>query len=310
MESPKVSIIMNCLDGEVYLRPALESVFEQTYDDWEIIFWDNASTDKSTDIAESYGERVRCFKSSVTHSLGKARNLAIKEARGDFIAFLDCDDIWLPHKLEKQMSLFERDSEVALVFSDMFVYDGKNNVYQFLRGYKPPRGKVFRELFVNYFIGMVAVVIRKSALENLEWFDDRFENVEDMDLFLRISYSFKLDYVDEPLVKWRLHEQSRTFQQFSLFATEWELLLEKLINLDPNFKQEYSEEIVRYVSKTMQLKVMGEWLNRRPTQARELLKDSGFGKILRFSLFFITFLPPSIFFSLNKLRFRVRGLMG
>ena len=87
MEHPKVSIIMNCLNGEEYLRQALDSVFGQTYDDWEIIFWDNASTDKSAAIASSYGERVRYFKSSVTHPLGKARNLAIKEAMGDFIAF-------------------------------------------------------------------------------------------------------------------------------------------------------------------------------------------------------------------------------
>lgn len=310
MEHPKVSVIMNCLDGEDYLKPALESVFGQTYDDWEIIFWDNASTDKSFDIAHSFGDRVHCFKSPVTYSLGKARNLAIKEARGAFIAFLDCDDIWLPSKLEKQMTLFEKDSEVALVFSDMFIFDGKKDIYQFLGGNKPPRGRVFRELLVNYFIGMVAVVIRRSALEDIEWFDDRFENVEDMDLFLRIAYSFKLDYVDEPLVKWRLHDQSRTFKQFSLFAAEWKLLLEKLIRLYPNFNEEYPEEINLYVSKTTKLKVLGEWLNHRQESARSIIANAGFGKLSSIGYYCLTFLPPSVFYPLNKFRYILRGILN
>ena len=86
--SPLVSIIMNCLNGERYLRQAIDSVFNQTYTEWEIIFWDNVSTDKSAEIAKSYGERVRYFKSTKTYPLGKARNLAIEKAQGDFIAFL------------------------------------------------------------------------------------------------------------------------------------------------------------------------------------------------------------------------------
>ena len=103
MAYPKVSIIMNCLNGEQYLKQAMDSVFKQTYDDWEAIFFDNTSTDNSAAIAKSYGERVRYFKSQTTYPLGKARNLAINETKGEFIAFLDCDDIWLPQKLEKQV---------------------------------------------------------------------------------------------------------------------------------------------------------------------------------------------------------------
>ena len=103
MSSPKVSIIINCFNGERYLAEAMDSVFCQTYEDWEIIFWDNASTDNCAEIAKSYGERIRYFKSSSIYPLGKARNLAIENARGDFMAFLDCDDLWFPQKLEKQM---------------------------------------------------------------------------------------------------------------------------------------------------------------------------------------------------------------
>ena len=310
MAHPKVSIIMNCLNGEQYLKQALDSVFEQTYDDWEVIFWDNASTDGSAVIAKSYGERVRYFKSSVTHLLGKARNLAIKEATGDFIAFLDCDDIWFPWKLEKQMPLFKKDPQVGLVFSDMVVFDNDRDIYQCLGKNKPPRGMVFRELLVNYFIGILSVVIRKPVLEDVEWFDERFENIEDMDLFLRIAYLFKLDYVDEPLVKWRLHDKSATFRQFGLFANEWDLLLEKLTGLYPGFKENYAKEIRGYVSKTTQLRVLGEWLNHRPINARKLLNTADLGKISRLGYLALTFFPPSIFFPLNKLRYRIRSFIS
>ena len=103
---PLVSIIMNCWNCEKYLREALDSVYAQTYPHWEIIFWDNASTDQSGEMARSYDHRLRYFKGEVTIPLGAARNKALEQAKGEFIAFLDCDDAWLPEKLEKQIPLF------------------------------------------------------------------------------------------------------------------------------------------------------------------------------------------------------------
>ncbi|MDC1153503.1 glycosyltransferase [Nitrospinaceae bacterium] len=310
MNKPRVSVIMNCLNGEKYLREAIESAYAQTYKNWEIIFWDNASTDKSAEIAKSFDEKIRYFRSDENYCLGKARNLALAQAKGEFIAFLDCDDTWLPEKLEKQIPCFENNPEVALVFSDMMIFDGSRDIYQYLGKHKPPRGNVFRELLVNYFIGIVSVVIRKSAVKDIGWFDERFELIEDMDLFLRIAYLFKLDYVDEPLVKWRLHEKSTTFKKYGLFADEWDLLLEKLIGLYPDFKENYAKEIRGYASKTTQLRVLGEWLNHRPINARKLLNNTDLGKISRFGYLVLTFFPTSIFFPLYKLRYRIRSFVS
>ena len=97
-EEPLVSIIMNCYNSDRFLNEAIDSVYSQTYQNWEIIFWDNASTDTSAIIAKSYDERVKYHFESKTTSLGKARNLAVKKASGKYIAFLDCDDLWLPQK--------------------------------------------------------------------------------------------------------------------------------------------------------------------------------------------------------------------
>jgi hypothetical protein len=154
------------------------------------------------------------------------------------------------------------------------------------------------------------VVIRKSAVKDMGWFDERFENIEDMDLFLRIAYLFKLDYVDEPLVKWRLHQKSKTFTKYGLFADEWDLLLEKLIGLYPDFKENYAKEIRGYASKATQLRVLGEWLNHRPINARKLLNTADLGKISRFGYLVLTFFPTSIFFPLCKLRYRIRSFVS
>ena len=102
-KQPLVSIIMNCFNGEQYIKEAINSVYAQTYSNWEIIFWDNASSDNSNEIAASYDAKIKLFKSEETASLGEARSRAIKNANGDWLAFLDVDDIWLPKKLEYQM---------------------------------------------------------------------------------------------------------------------------------------------------------------------------------------------------------------
>ena len=97
---PFVSIIMNCYNGEKYLKKSIQSVINQTYKNWELIFWDNQSIDKSKQILESFSDkRIRYFKSKKFRSLYDARNFAIKKANGKYICFLDTDDWWFKKKL-------------------------------------------------------------------------------------------------------------------------------------------------------------------------------------------------------------------
>ena len=97
---PLVSIIMNCFNGEEFLCEAIDSVYAQSYTNWEIIFWDNASTDQTASIAKSYDKKLKYFRTSKTTSLGEARVAATKKARGKYLAFLDVDDkkYWLKPK--------------------------------------------------------------------------------------------------------------------------------------------------------------------------------------------------------------------
>ena len=120
---PLVSVIMNCLNCEQYLNEAIDSVYAQTYENWEIIFWDNDSCDNSKNIAKSYDSRLKYFSSDETCILGKARTMAVQEARGEYLAFLDCDDIWFKDKLKNQMRFFfEGEENLGLVYGSCLLY--------------------------------------------------------------------------------------------------------------------------------------------------------------------------------------------
>ena len=113
---PLVSVIMNCYNGEKYLKKSIKSILKQSYKNWELIFFDNCSTDKSKYIFKSFKDkRIKYFKSKKKINLGLARKLALSKAKGYYIAFLDVDDLWEKNKLEFQLNLFN-DPKVGLVY--------------------------------------------------------------------------------------------------------------------------------------------------------------------------------------------------
>ena len=120
-EKMLVSVIMNCHNGEVFLKESLNSLISQTYKNWELIFWDNNSTDKSETILKQYkDQRIKYFKSDSYSKLYRARNLAVSKANGEFITFLDTDDLWNKEKLEKQIEICKRNKDVKFIYSNFF----------------------------------------------------------------------------------------------------------------------------------------------------------------------------------------------
>ena len=104
----KVSVIVNCYNGSSYLKKTLESVINQSYQNWELIFWDNQSEDNSYEIFKDFKEKkFKYFRAKKHTSLHKARNLALRECSGDIIGFLDTDDYWSKSKLKDQIDIFE-----------------------------------------------------------------------------------------------------------------------------------------------------------------------------------------------------------
>ena len=118
--APLVSIVMNCFNGQIYLKTALDSVLAQTYQNWELIFWDNQSVDKSVEIFKSYKNNRLKYYLAPVHSeiLYKARNYALEKTNGEFIAFLDTDDLWDKNKLQTQVQYMEKNMDCLVCYTD------------------------------------------------------------------------------------------------------------------------------------------------------------------------------------------------
>lgn len=246
-EEPKISVIMNCLNGARYLSEAIDSVYAQSYDNWEVIFWDNASTDNSAEIAKSYDGRVRYFRSDKTYLLGRARNLAFGQVEGQFIALLDCDDIWLPGKLEKQMGLFKKNQKLGMTYSNSIFFDAGGDKHNMFQIAKPRRGCVFGDLLASNFISSETMIFRKSALDSLDYlFNEEFTMVMDYELTLRIAYLYEMDYIDEPLSKWRMHPGSESNKRRFLIPHEMLRMLEIMVQRKPEISEDFCGEIEQF----------------------------------------------------------------
>ncbi len=204
-----VSVIIPTYNRAATIRAAIDSVRAQTYPHLEVIVVDDGSTDETYQLLKSYQqERKIVYLSQGNSGPAAARNHGIKMAHGEFIAFLDADDRWLPGKLAKQLPLFA-DSDVALVYSDMQFTGAREGLYSALlrRGYH--RGSVLRELLSENFVPTSSVVVRAIIFNDSGLFlDDRYRVPigEDYYLWLQIARLANLDFVAEPLVEYSVHE--------------------------------------------------------------------------------------------------------
>lgn len=313
MTAPQVSIIMNCLNCARDLPEALASVRAQTFEDYEIIFWDNASSDDSGEIARAFGSRLRYFRGRETVPLGKARNLAIEQAKGEYIAFLDCDDLWRPAKLKKQMDIFERKPAVGLVCTDTEIFDGKRVLSRVFERARPGRGMVFEELMTRQWISMSSAVVRRKALawsEDAQWFDERLNVCEEADVFYRIAHDWELDYIDEPLTIWRVSGQNTTFRKFGQFACETMLILDKHRKLYPGYDERHPQIVRLLTQRAAFQQAVALWKDGKNAEARKIIGPH-LGSSAKLRLFWLaSYLPGAMFEPLARLYFALPKVFG
>jgi len=207
--SEKISIIMNCYNGEKFLFDAIQSVIGQTYKNWELIFFDNQSKDNSKKIFYSFNDkRLKYFNQKKHTSLYEARNKAIKKTSGKYIAFIDVDDVWIKKKIELQINYF-KDPKVGLVYSNFWLL--KNNtgkIKKFSNCYLPS-GYIYKKITENYNIGIVTAVIKKKYLNKLnQKFNKEYNHIGDLDLFIKLSRICKFSAIQRPLAYVRLHDSN------------------------------------------------------------------------------------------------------
>ena len=204
-----VSIIMTCHNGELYLKKAMESLLQQTYTEWELIFYDNYSNDTSYEIIKSYNDsRIKYFKSNTLLNLGTVRNFALEKCTGSFISFLDVDDYWSIDKLEKQINKFRLNKNIDIVYSNHFIIE-KDQIRRIKK--KLFNGYCQNEIISSYINGLplttwLTLMIRKSAINRLEYcFDKNLHISSDFDLIIRLSDFCNFDFIDDYLAFYRLH---------------------------------------------------------------------------------------------------------
>lgn len=201
---PTVSVVIPTYNTASYLEEAIGSVVEQTYPAMEIIVVDDGSTDDTKKVLIDLIEKKQIIYIYQQNSgPAAARNRGIELAKGDFIAFLDADDIWLPQKLERQIPLF-LNQEIGLVYGPRIEFDeNKERTIDLPH----PAGKIFPTLIKSNFITNSSVIIRKSVLTETGNFDEdrHWQAIEDYELWLRIAARFEISCVAEPVVRYRLH---------------------------------------------------------------------------------------------------------
>jgi len=211
---PLISIIMNCFNGEKYLKEAIDSIINQTYNNWEIIFWDNLSTDNSATIVSQYNEtRIRYYQSEKHTLLGEARDHALNKANAEWVAFLDVDDVWHENKLEKQVDLLSSNNEeIGFIYGRCEViysnFPKKNHIFK--NGALLPSGDIFSQLLLENFIPFVSAIVNKEKFENLGGFDHKLQHSTDYSMFLKLAESYQVAVIQDVCCQYRVHETNLT----------------------------------------------------------------------------------------------------
>jgi len=207
--TPTVSVIIPTYNNASFLGEAVESVLSQTYKKIEILVVDDGSTDTTAQVIEKYKEQVR-YLYKENGGVSSARNRGLEEARGEWVAFLDADDLWLPDKLQSQMEPMIQNDRVGIVTCGaMMINEEDQMIDQFMIPDYRNRENLLKSLYKeNVISGGSQVLVRKKCLERVGNFDESLKCGEDWDMWLRIAKISEIVFIERPLVKIRTRADS------------------------------------------------------------------------------------------------------
>lgn len=204
----KIAVVITCYNYERYVARSIQSCLDQTLPANEIVIVNDGSTDGSAEIIRDFARNDSRIINIEQENKGQtvSKNVGISNSSAEFVAFLDADDFWEKDKLEKQMELFQ-DSQVGVVFSRSRYVDEDNREVNLVLKNKylqPRRGRVSEWLFMDNFVPFSSSIVRRACFDALGMFDERLKMGIDWDLWLRFSTAYTFDFVDEPLLVYRV----------------------------------------------------------------------------------------------------------
>jgi len=205
-----VSVIIPTFNRGYIVTEAIESVLSQSYKDFEIIVVDDGSTDNTREVLDPYRDRIRYFYQE-NKGVAGARNKGIEASRGEFIAFLDSDDIWLPEKLGRQVDYLNTHTDIGMVYSRYWrEYEdtGKRKLRPKKKYLKD--GYIYTQVLFRYLIWIGTVMLRRSCFEIVGRFDVSLASAEDKDMLLRVARHYRVGLIEAPLAIHRIRGNSLT----------------------------------------------------------------------------------------------------
>jgi glycosyltransferase involved in cell wall biosynthesis len=269
--TPKVSIVMAVLNGERYIAEAIQSICDQTYDNFELLVVDDGSTDRTKEIAMSFSSTidVKYIRHETCRGIAPSMNDGIRNASGDMIAFLDHDDTWFPHFLETQVRYMTAHPDVGMAHSDLQTIDHDGNVLEpsvaVCRNRVEPSGHIFRQVFLHSMICGNTVLIRKECFTRLGLFD---ENLKwgDYHMWLRIARHYKIDYVNQVLTSYRQHASQST-RSVAVKRPDQESVamkaIDKLLEQYPEVYEELGRELIKRRRASLFFDLAYSWYSKR-----------------------------------------------
>lgn len=237
-----ISVIVNCNDGEKYLKKCISSILSQTYKNFEIIFFDNFSLDNSKNIISNFDDkRIKYYYSGTKLALYDARNKAIEKTSGELIAFLDVDDWWDKNYLSSREYVFN-DEGIDFFYSNAFIYYEKDKKLKKYKNKVLPEGKIYKFLAKDYFIIISGLIIRKKIFKKIGNFNKNFNIIGDFDFVIRLSQNYNSHAHNQPLFFYRSHADNFSKKNTELFFSEFkewfskqEMLNENNFNLNKKY---------------------------------------------------------------------------
>ena len=235
-----VSVIITTYNDIEYLKEAIESVLSQTYKNYEIIVVDDGSAVDPEPLLGDYLPFITYIRKK-NGGVSSARNVGIMASRGEYLAFLDSDDLWLPEKLQVQIDHFNKFPNLGLVYTDTCSFDERgllskskfhnNTIYD-----GPYDGMVFERLFSYNFVPFSSIVIRRCCFEKdkVGGFDEIRRDIiqDDFDFLLRLARYYPFGYVDRVLMKYHIHGNNLTSNFEKLYARDF-ATIDKIITTFP-----------------------------------------------------------------------------
>ena len=304
--NPKVSIIINCHNGERFLREAIESVYAQTFKEFIIIFFDNASSYNSAKIAKSYNEKIKYIYNNDLISLGAARKLAVEYADTEWIAFLDSDDFWYPNTLSCQFDLLKYDNYIACYAGVQEITPVGNKIRDVLPIHSS--GNILEGLLRQFDINMVTPMVRKDVIRKFGInFDPVITASEEYNFFIRLSAKGKFLVQQTLLGTYRVSPGSLTERQSEHWASERRYTLKSLELENSDIKNKYPKAFQEAEARACYYDAQNLMSKNKFNEARDILRKVKFQDYRYYFLYFVAH-SPYLWKMLHKRSFRLKIL--